>query len=700
MKLVSSIPNVIKGDWSSVVNFADAVQKNINKLAGMKLGPSSSPSFDSLTIDGLTASRLTSTDSDKKLVSTNLYSWIAGTANRVIITDDGDGTVTLSAPQDLHTGATPTFAGATLTGPLNISDSHVTNLGYIDWDLTSDGTVAEGRMFWNNSDGTLNLGMPGGNVNLQIGQEELHRVRNDETSTITNGSVVYISGSTGDVANVKLADASSYTTAYVLGVATENIAASGFGYVTTSGLVRDINTTGLSYGVPLWLGTTPGTFTQSVPDAPNMAVFIGYVVRAHATEGIITVKPTVVPRFSVLSDVYGTADTTGQFSVWDQTNGYFTMTHNINEFQPVDTELSAIAALTPTDSNIIVGDGSTWVAESGATARTSLGLGTTDSPEFTALVLTGTTNPLYAGPWSGCPDPIEAHTNVYQSIYCGNDGANVGRFRIGSNANAGFLQWNRYYDGSANQQMDTTKPSWALNMIGSTDIVTLQRSPAGSTTLATLFSVAGSTGLISGGPAKLGDGGTTNYTEIESDGTLVFKGAATVWNDANVGAMSLALPVAAQPDEVNFLDSTGTDTGITTWGFAVGEKVSGAIDIPHDYKEGSDFTPHVHFQIIAAPAGGTDKAKWQITYGKGREGTVLAAATTITKEIDVTNQYYFYRADFTAITGTNWKMGDQFIFTLSRVAASSDEFAGDLLIATVGLHYECDTVGSRAITTK
>lgn len=38
--------------------------------------------------------------------------------------------------------------------------------------------------------------------------------------------------------------------------------------------------------------------------------------------------------------------------------------------------LAAIAALTPTDGNIIVGDGSTFVAESGATARASLGLGT------------------------------------------------------------------------------------------------------------------------------------------------------------------------------------------------------------------------------------------------------------------------------------------------------------------------------------
>lgn len=47
--------------------------------------------------------------------------------------------------------------------------------------------------------------------------------------------------------------------------------------------------------------------------------------------------------------------------------------------------LSAIGALAPTDSGFIVGDGSTWVLETGATLRTSMGLGTGDSPQFTAL---------------------------------------------------------------------------------------------------------------------------------------------------------------------------------------------------------------------------------------------------------------------------------------------------------------------------
>jgi len=55
------------------------------------------------------------------------------------------------------------------------------------------------------------------------------------------------------------------------------------------------------------------------------------------------------------------------------------------DVQAWDNDLDDIAALTPTDSNIMVGDGTDWVAESGDTARTSLGVGTGDSPQFTAV---------------------------------------------------------------------------------------------------------------------------------------------------------------------------------------------------------------------------------------------------------------------------------------------------------------------------
>jgi len=46
-----------------------------------------------------------------------------------------------------------------------------------------------------------------------------------------------------------------------------------------------------------------------------------------------------------------------------------------SDVQAWDAQLDDIAALAVTDSNIIVGDGTNWVVETGATARTSLGLG-------------------------------------------------------------------------------------------------------------------------------------------------------------------------------------------------------------------------------------------------------------------------------------------------------------------------------------
>jgi len=49
--------------------------------------------------------------------------------------------------------------------------------------------------------------------------------------------------------------------------------------------------------------------------------------------------------------------------------------NQLNAKQPLDSDLTAIASLAVTDGNFIVGNGATWVAENGATARTSLGLG-------------------------------------------------------------------------------------------------------------------------------------------------------------------------------------------------------------------------------------------------------------------------------------------------------------------------------------
>lgn len=180
----------------------------------------------------------------------------------------------------------------------------------------------------------------------------------------------------------------------------------------------------------------------------------------------------------------------------------------------------------------------------------------------------------------------------------------------------------------------------------------------------------------------------------------------TVWKDINLGSALLSKPAASAPDTDEFKDSGGTDTGVETYAFAPGEKVSGLFEIQHDYKEGTDLTFHVHWQGITAPTG-TDKVQWQLIYTLTRDSQTLQSTTTITTESDYDTQYEFISSDFAAIDGSaaghgggNIQIGDQFLFQFSRITASTDEYGGDSLIATVGIHYQINTIGSRQIGTK
>ena len=176
--------------------------------------------------------------------------------------------------------------------------------------------------------------------------------------------------------------------------------------------------------------------------------------------------------------------------------------------------------------------------------------------------------------------------------------------------------------------------------------------------------------------------------------------ATPVYKDINIAGYLLTKPTSSAPGVVSFVDEAGADTTIETYAFAVGELVHGGFELQHDYKEGTDLTFHVHWQGITAPSG-TDNVQWRLTYILMRDGTTLNAAVTIDSPDSVFDtQYETIRTDFAAITGTNFKIGDQFMFTLTRVAATGDAYVGDALIATAGVHYQVDTIGSRVISTK
>ena len=174
--------------------------------------------------------------------------------------------------------------------------------GQIEFDQTPTGTAGVAVMRWNDSDGTVDVGLKGGNVTLQVGQESVLRVVNKTATNVNlleaNYQAVRVTGAQGQRLKVDLAQATNDTlSAETIGLVTETINNNQEGFITTSGLVRGINTTGSLQGETwvdgdvLYLSpTTAGNATKVKPTAPNHLIILGYVIHAHINQGSIFVK--------------------------------------------------------------------------------------------------------------------------------------------------------------------------------------------------------------------------------------------------------------------------------------------------------------------------------------------------------------------------------------------------------------------------
>lgn len=168
-----------------------------------------------------------------------------------------------------------------LTGGISSPD-------FIQFDTGATNTTAVGKLYWDDGNGSLSLGLKGGNVDLQVGQENVVLVYNNSASTITPGQVVAVNGAQGQRPAVVLADADTEPlSAATLGVATESIAAGAEGFVATFGVVRGVDTSAFAAGNPIYLSQTAGGFTATRPSAPAHTVFLGWVVKVNASSGEI-----------------------------------------------------------------------------------------------------------------------------------------------------------------------------------------------------------------------------------------------------------------------------------------------------------------------------------------------------------------------------------------------------------------------------
>jgi hypothetical protein len=126
-------------------------------------------------------------------------------------------------------------------------------------------------------------------VTLQIGQEEWIRVYNNSGSTITNATPVYLSGEVGGIPSIAPSDAVNALGS--VGLATHDIENGTTGYVTTRGLVGDVNTVGLTVGSHVHLASGGG-LTQSAPQYPFYPTDLGICLIVDSAGGSIYVDLT------------------------------------------------------------------------------------------------------------------------------------------------------------------------------------------------------------------------------------------------------------------------------------------------------------------------------------------------------------------------------------------------------------------------
>ena len=200
--------------------------------------------------------------------------------------------------------------------------SGVASLGvanYIDFDITPTVTNAVGRLYWNDTQNTLAVGLTSA-ISADIGQTLYARATNAEATTITKGQPVYMFGATGNRVSVKLAyNTTDATSAKTFGLAAEDITAGSTGMILCQGVLGGLNLGSYTAGDTIYLGTTAGTLTATKPYAPNHLVYVGVVERANSGNGQIYVRIQNGYEMDELHNVSAQNPTNGQVLIYNET---------------------------------------------------------------------------------------------------------------------------------------------------------------------------------------------------------------------------------------------------------------------------------------------------------------------------------------------------------------------------------------------
>ena len=232
-----------------------------------------------------------------------------------------------------------------------------------------------------------------------------------------------------------------------------------------------------------------------------------------------------------------------------------------------------------------------------------------------------------------------------------------------------------------------------LEPLGSASAISITGGSMTNVSVSGSLTISGSTNTVllnvtqngSGSSARFGDG--TNYATFEKDGSLIFSGSATYWNDLWVPLTTAKQGQTDKPafdtTHIGYLFPEGDTTAIMYM----------IIQMPHGYKEGSTIHPHVHWMQTASGS-----PVFQMDYRWTNLGdTISASATYImsTPELPYTSgSVHQLSSNPAGISGVGKKISSIMQVKLYR---NDSSYTGNVLTYQFDIHYESDTLGSRTL---
>lgn len=167
------------------------------------------------------------------------------------------------------------------------------------------------------------------------------------------------------------------------------------------------------------------------------------------------------------------------------------------------------------------------------------------------------------------------------------------------------------------------------------------------------------------------------------------------WDDLRTPVTAVKVGAGIrEPTWEKFHDNGGGSQGVYALDFSntQEQEVLFSIQLPHDYVEGSNLHPHVHF---ATKTGGSGNIKWVLEYCKASINGVFAPTALIeaTHALSSETARTHRMTEFAEISGAGLTISAMLHFRLARDVGVAGNYAAAVSFFEFDLHYQIDRWG-------